>query len=110
METTLYFVIFGLLVFIVIRINDINNIFTKKTKKSDEVKLPDQEPEDDEDYASAKDFVIATGKASTSSLQTAFRWGYNKAARITNELERCNIIGPAKQGERYREILVGDKK
>lgn len=67
-----------------------------------------QEPEDDEDYTSAKDFVISTGKASTSSLQTAFRWGYNKAARIINDLEHFNIIGAARQGERYREILVGE--
>jgi S-DNA-T family DNA segregation ATPase FtsK/SpoIIIE len=65
------------------------------------------EPEDDEDYMSAKDYVISTGKASTSSLQTAFRWGYNKAARIINDLERFNVIGPARQGERYREVLVG---
>lgn len=66
-----------------------------------------KEPEDDEDYMSAKDYVISTSKASTSSLQTAFRWGYNKAARIMNDLERFGIIGPARQGERYREILVG---
>jgi S-DNA-T family DNA segregation ATPase FtsK/SpoIIIE len=65
------------------------------------------EPEDDEDYMSAKDYVMSTGKASTSSLQTAFRWGYNKAARIINDLERFNVIGPARQGERYREILTG---
>lgn len=65
------------------------------------------EPEDDEDYMSAKDYVISTGKASTSSLQTAFRWGYNKAARIINDLERFSVIGPARQGERYREVLVG---
>ncbi len=65
------------------------------------------EPEDDEDYMSAKDYVISTGKASTSSLQTAFRWGYNKAARIINDLERFNVIGPARQGERYREVLIG---
>ena len=65
------------------------------------------EPEDDEDYMSAKDYVISTGKASTSSLQTAFRWGYNKAARIMNDLEHFGIIGPARQGERHREILVG---
>ncbi len=67
----------------------------------------DQEPEDDEDYMSAKDYVISTGKASTSSLQTAFRWGYNKGARIINDLERFGVIGPARQGERYREILIG---
>lgn len=66
-----------------------------------------QEPEDDEDYMSAKDYVISTGKASTSSLQTAFRWGYNKAARIINDLERYSVIGPARSGERYREVLAG---
>ena len=66
-----------------------------------------EEPEDDDDYMSAKDFVISTGKASTSSLQTAFRWGYNKAARIINDLEHFEVIGPARQGERYREILAG---
>lgn len=65
------------------------------------------EPDDDEDYMSAKDYVISTGKASTSSLQTAFRWGYNKAARIIGDLERFNVIGPARPGERYREILTG---
>ena len=110
MEIILYFVIFGLLVFIVIRINDIHNLFTKKSKKPVESELPDEEPVDDEDYTSARDYVISTGKASTSSLQTIFRWGYNKAARITNDLERCKIIGPARQGEKYREVLVGDKK
>ena len=68
---------------------------------------PSDEPEDDEDYMSAKDFVISTGKASTSSLQTAFRWGYNKAARIINDLEHFGVIGPARQGERFREILTG---
>lgn len=67
----------------------------------------DTEPEDDEDYMSAKDYVISTGKASTSSLQTAFRWGYNKAARIINDLERFQVIGGARPGERYREVLVG---
>ncbi|MBP9867245.1 MAG: hypothetical protein KBC41_04200 [Candidatus Pacebacteria bacterium] len=66
-----------------------------------------QEPEDDEDYLSAKDYVISTGKASTSSLQTAFRWGYNKGARIINDLEKFGVIGPVRQGERYREILIG---
>lgn len=73
----------------------------------DDAGNPGQEPEDDEDYMSAKDFVISTGKASTSSLQTAFRWGYNKAARIINDLEHFSVIGPARQGERYREILSG---
>ena len=80
---------------------------TTSTSSSDEANHSAEEPEDDDDYTSAKDFVISTGKASTSSLQTAFRWGYNKAARIINDLEHFCVIGPARQGERYREILVG---
>ena len=65
-----------------------------------------EEPTDDEDYMSARDYVISTGKASTSALQTAFRWGYNKSARIMNDLEMYGIIGPATSG-RHREVLAG---
>ena len=65
---------------------------------------PKEEPADDEDYLSAKDYVTSTGKASTSALQTAFRWGYNKSARIINDLEMYGIIGPATSG-RHREVF-----
>lgn len=71
-----------------------------------EARNPSEEPTDDEDYMSARDYVISTGKASTSSLQTAFRWGYNKSARIINDLEMYGIIGPATNG-RHREVLYG---
>ena len=67
---------------------------------------PAEEPMDDEEYMSARDYVISTGKASTSALQTAFRWGYNKSARIINDLEMYGIIGPAVSG-RHREVLFG---
>ncbi len=67
-----------------------------------------EEPTDDEDYMSARDYVISTGKASTSALQTAFRWGYNKSARIMNDLEMYGVIGPATSG-RHREVLFGKK-
>jgi S-DNA-T family DNA segregation ATPase FtsK/SpoIIIE len=87
---------------------DLSKVKDNKSSSGDnEGGASGEEPEDDEDYKSAKDFVISTGKASTSSLQTAFRWGYNKAARIINDLETFEVIGPARQGERYREILVG---
>lgn len=70
---------------------------------------PAEEPTNDEDYMSARDYVISTGKASTSALQTAFRWGYNKSARIINDLELYGIIGPATSG-RHREVLFGKNK
>ena len=85
---------------------DISKVKTTASSNGEDGGASGEEPEDD-DYMSAKDFVISTGKASTSSLQTAFRWGYNKAARIINDLEHFGVIGPARQGERYREILTG---
>ncbi len=70
----------------------------------------EEEPEDDEDYQSAKDYILATGRASKSALQTAFGWGYNRAARTIDKLERFNIIGPDVPGKRLREILVKDNR
>ena len=60
----------------------------------------------EDDYDTAKEFVIETGKASTSSLQTEFRWQYNRAAMILGKLESNGVIGPMRQGERYREVLI----
>lgn len=108
MENILIIVIAGLLLFIAIRVSDLHSLFTKKdkVKVSTEELVKTEEPTDDEDYISAKDYVLSTGKASCSSLQTAFRWGYNKAARILNELEQFKVVGPAEQGQRYRKILT----
>ena len=113
METILFLIIIGLLVFIAIRVSDIYSLQTKKKLSSyidDTSVIKTDEPVDDEDYINAKDYVISTGNASTSSLQTSFRWGYNKASRILNELEQFGVIGSAKQGERYRKILNKEDK
>lgn len=79
---------------------------TNGYREMEEERSSNEEPTDDEDYMSARDYVISTGKASTSALQTAFRWGYNKSARIINDLEHFGIIGPAISG-RHREVLFG---
>jgi DNA segregation ATPase FtsK/SpoIIIE-like protein len=103
METIIFFAIAGLLLFIAIRINDIHNLLVKERENS--IFYNEKEARsNDEDYNSAKDFVISTGKASTSSLQTAFRWGYNKSARVIADLEEDGVVEPAQQGERYRKV------
>ncbi len=86
---------------------DISKVKARSVSSEDSFERNSGEEPDDEDYQSAKDYVISTGKASTSALQTAFRWGYNKAARIMGDLETFSVIGPARPGERYREILQG---
>ena len=44
-------------------------------------------------------------KASTSMVQRKLRVGYNRAARIIDDLERVGVVGPA-DGSKPREILV----
>lgn len=58
----------------------------------------------DELFQDASDFVISQKKASTSMLQRRFRIGYNRAARIIDELEAAGIVGP-QDGSRPREVL-----
>jgi DNA segregation ATPase FtsK/SpoIIIE, S-DNA-T family len=48
----------------------------------------------DEQTIPAAELVTATGKASTSFLQTRLRLGFARAARVMDELERYGIVGP----------------
>lgn len=56
-------------------------------------------------FDGAANVVIAAGKASTSYLQRKMSLGYNKAARIMDQLERAGVIGPA-EGVKPRSILI----
>jgi S-DNA-T family DNA segregation ATPase FtsK/SpoIIIE len=64
---------------------------------------------DDSDYDELLDdairIVIDAGQASTSLLQRRLKIGYNRAARIIEQLEDKNIIS-AKDGSKPRQILV----
>lgn len=50
-------------------------------------------------------FVIDTEKASTSLLQRRFRIGYNRAARLVDELEARGVVGPSR-GSKPREVTM----
>lgn len=66
----------------------------------------DGQSTEDEDplYDQAVEFVIQTRKASISSVQRRLKIGYNRAARIVEEMERTGIVGPLDGG--YRDVLV----
>lgn len=64
-----------------------------------------KEEQEDEEYEMCRAFVIQAQKASTSLLQRQFRIGYNKAARIIDQLEADGIIGP-QIGSKPREVYV----
>lgn len=61
--------------------------------------------DEDEEYEMARAFVISSQKASASLLQRQFRIGYNKAARIIDQLEENGVIGP-QIGSKPREVLI----
>ncbi|WP_296876905.1 DNA translocase FtsK, partial [Thomasclavelia sp.] len=64
-----------------------------------------KEEEEDEEYEMCRSFVISVQKASTSLLQRQFRIGYNKAARIIDQLEADGVIGP-QVGSKPREVYI----
>jgi len=79
-----------------------NKITEKIT--SDKPALPEQ-GEEDELVTAAIEVIRQTRRASTSSLQRRLRIGYNRAARLMDQLEEQGVIGPP-QGSEPREILI----
>jgi S-DNA-T family DNA segregation ATPase FtsK/SpoIIIE len=61
----------------------------------------------DELYDQAVALVARERKASTSFVQRHLQIGYNRAARIVEEMEKQGVIGPANHVGK-REILVSD--
>jgi S-DNA-T family DNA segregation ATPase FtsK/SpoIIIE len=46
------------------------------------------------------------GKASASYIQRRLKIGFNRAARLVDEMEHRGVVGPA-QGSKPREVLRG---
>ena len=55
-------------------------------------------------YNQALDIVVQSGKASASYIQRRLKIGYNRAARLVEEMEARGIVGPA-NGSKPREII-----
>ncbi len=79
----------------------------------EEIFIDDEEDEDTswQAYGSddplmdkALEIVVTAGKASASYLQRRLKIGYNRAARLVEEMEHRGIVGP-QQGSKPREIL-----
>ncbi len=59
----------------------------------------------DEFLEQAIELVVAKEKASVSMLQRQFRIGYNRAARLMEDLESRGIVGP-EDGSKPRKVLM----
>ncbi|HIW71912.1 MAG TPA: cell division protein FtsK [Candidatus Levilactobacillus faecigallinarum] len=69
----------------------------------EEMKQSEQGDSDDELFDDALAFVVDQQKASTSLLQRRFRIGYNRAARIIDDLEQRGYVGP-QEGSKPRQV------
>ena len=67
----------------------------------------EEDGEDDPLLDQAREIVRQQGTASASMLQRRLRIGYNRAARLIEEMEAEGMIGPA-DGIRGRTVLGGD--
>jgi DNA segregation ATPase FtsK/SpoIIIE, S-DNA-T family len=61
--------------------------------------------ERDPEFEKALAVVVSTQKASASFLQRKMRIGYNKAARIIDQLHAAGVVGPQK-GSKPRDVLI----
>ncbi|MFL2029832.1 DNA translocase FtsK [Loigolactobacillus zhaoyuanensis] len=87
-------------------------ITAQRTAEYDDRLLPDDPPAedpaaqaDDELFPDAVKLVAQLQTASISMLQRRFRIGYNRAARIVDEMEQRGIVGPA-EGSKPRKVYV----
>ncbi|MCL2276458.1 MAG: DNA translocase FtsK [Treponema sp.] len=81
----------------------------------DEIFFEDEEDEtnmslfsdgDDPLYEKALEIIMQQGKASASFIQRRLKIGFNRAARLIEEMERRGVVGPS-LGAKPREVLRG---
>jgi len=61
---------------------------------------------DDPLYEKALEIVMQQGKASASYIQRRLKIGYNRSARLVEEMEHRGVVGPA-NGSKPRDLLHG---
>lgn len=80
--------------------------YEEKMMPSDEVESGGTaEQPQDELFEEAKTLVIEMQTASISLLQRRFRIGYNRAARLVDELEAHGVVGPS-EGSKPRKVFI----
>ncbi|MDT2847227.1 DNA translocase FtsK [Enterococcus thailandicus] len=80
--------------------------YEEKMMPTDEVETTGTpEQPQDELYEEAKALVVEMQTASISLLQRRFRIGYNRAARLVDELETHGVVGPS-EGSKPRKVFI----
>ena len=79
------------------------------SKNDSEGQAESEDEPEDEFYGQAVALVRKQQSASVSMLQRRFRIGYNRAARIVDEMEAKGIVGPS-EGSKPRQVLIPPEK
>ncbi|GAA0176868.1 DNA translocase FtsK [Clostridium sediminicola] len=91
-----------------IKVKDENIKYEEKIIDQINQKTNNNKSDEDELLEEAISVVVEAGQASTSYLQRKFRIGYNRAARIIDQLEERGIIS-GKNGSKPRQVLIDAK-
>lgn len=67
------------------------------------------ENERDEYFVQAGKFIIDKNKASIGMLQRMFKIGFNRAARIMDQLFEAGVVGP-EEGTKPRQVLMSEEQ
>ena len=67
--------------------------------------LPAPEEDDDEMFPAAVEVVLEIGGASASMIQRRLKLGYNRAARLVEQMQKQGIVGPS-EGAKPRQVLI----
>ncbi len=65
--------------------------------------------EQDEYFVQAGKFIIEKNKASIGMLQRMFKIGFNRAARIMDQLFEAGVVGP-EEGTKPRQVLMSEEQ
>ena len=67
--------------------------------------VPAPEEDDDEMFPAAVEVVLEIGGASASMIQRRLKLGYNRAARLVEQMQKQGIVGPS-EGAKPRQVLI----
>ena len=91
--------------------NEQTAVYDQDISESIEKKIVNQESSQDRDeyFADAARFLMEKEKGSIGMLQRMFKIGFNRAARIMDQLAEAGIVGP-EEGTKPRKILMSPEQ
>ncbi|WP_101772987.1 DNA translocase FtsK [Peptostreptococcus faecalis] len=85
------------------------NLYANNIEESIGKIRTEKDDETDEILSDAIEFVVSNGQASASMLQRKFKIGFNRAARLIDDMYERGIVGPS-EGSKPRKVLISEEE